>query len=56
MLLKSNMDFAGMFHQIHSKSKTGKWRVVRCYKSKFSCMEAVERLIRIHSNTKEASL
>ncbi len=54
MLLKSNMDSTSMSHQISSKSKTKKWRVVRSYTSKFSCMEAVERLIKIHSDTKEA--
>lgn len=29
------------------------WRIVRTYKSQFSCREAVERLIKIHANTKE---
>lgn len=55
MLLKSNhMDSAEMTHQIGSKSRAKKWKVVRSYTSKFSCIEAVERLIKIHSDTKEA--
>ncbi len=29
------------------------WAVIRSYQSKFSCMEAVERLIQIHSAVKE---
>lgn len=53
MLLENRMDSDGMPHQISAKSKKKKWRVVRSYRSKFSCMEAIEKLIEIHSHTKE---
>lgn len=53
MLLKNRMDSDEMSHPVSAKSKTRKWKVVRKYRSKFSCAEAVERLIEIHSNTRE---
>ncbi len=35
------------------KQKVNTWTIVRSYQSKFSCAEAVERLIKIHRVTKE---
>lgn len=46
------MDSNKMSHPISTQNKTKKWRVIRRYTSKFSCIEAVERLIEIHSNIK----
>lgn len=37
--------------EIESREKT--WTIVRSYKFQFSCIEAVERLIKIHMDTKE---
>lgn len=43
-----------MKNQVEGKKQKGNtWTVVRSYQSKFSCAEAVERLIKIHSVTKE---
>lgn len=36
---------------VEEKEKT--WKIVRIYKTQFSCSEAVGRLVKIHVNTKE---
>ena len=53
-LLESAADLLDMKNQIEvKKQKVNTWAVVRSYQSKFSCAETVERLIKIHSVTKE---
>ncbi len=37
------------------KQKVNTWTVVRSYQAKFSCTEAVERLIKIHRAAREES-
>lgn len=56
MLLKNRMDPDKMPYNTNTKSKGKKWRVIRSYKSKFSCIEAVERLMKIHIRPKEKQL
>ena len=53
-LLESAADLLDMKNQKKDKKqKVNTWAVVRSYQSKFSCAETVERLIKIHSVTKE---
>ncbi len=53
-LLESAADLSDMKNQIEvKKQKVNTWTIVRNYQSKFSCAEVIERLIKIHSVTKE---
>lgn len=53
-LLENAADSSDMKNQAEGKKqKVNTWTVVRSYQSKFSYAEAVERLIKIHSVTKE---
>lgn len=53
-LLENAADSSDMKNQAEGKKqKVNTWAVVRTYQSKFSCAETVERLIKIHSVTKE---
>lgn len=53
-LLENAADSSDMKNQAEGKKqKVNTWTVVRSYQSKFSCAKAVERLIKIHSVTKE---
>lgn len=51
-LVKNTEISAGMKNQDDNEGKRT-WTIVRSYKSQFSCIEAVERLIKIHMDTKE---
>ena len=53
-LLENAADSSDIKNQAEGKKqKVNTWTVVRSYQSKFSYAEAVERLIKIHSVTKE---
>ena len=53
-VLENAADSSDMKNQAEGKKqKVNTWAVVRSYQSKFSCTEVIERLIKIHSATKE---
>ena len=53
-LLESATDLLDMKNQIEvKKQKVNTWTIVRNYQSKFSCTVVIERLIKIHSATKD---
>jgi len=52
-LVKSTENSVEMKIQDEVDDKEKTWKIVRIYKSQFSCSEAVERLVKIHANTQE---
>lgn len=52
-LVKSTENSVEMKIQDAVGAKERAWKIVRTYQSQFSCREAVERLIKIHADTKE---
>lgn len=53
-MVKNTENFAGMKRQDGVENQKKTWTIVRSYQAQFSCMEAMERLIKIHMDTKEA--
>lgn len=52
-LIKSTENLVRMKSQSEMEGKEPRWKIVRIYKGQFSCVEAIERLIKIHMDTKE---
>ena len=53
-LVKNTENFVGMKSQDGVESQKKTWTIVRSYQAQFSCREAMERLIKIHIDMKEA--